>query len=1401
MDWPLALFSALGGLEVPTRLVRAFKEAGFECAVVALEALYAEPGRADALGVLWVGEDWDGGFAALERLPLETIRRNTVLVGPDPPGNIGPRIRRAGGLTFLRDPVPGWLLPILVETVERARREHPLAILGALRTLSESVDDNPLAVLKRVADVGGRLLHADRAMASIFAPEGGRLVLVEGENGVSPQPWTPGAEAREPPGGVPELAARQREIIVVSDVAWSRVSQVQSGYAYYGAAVSAPVHATFDGLVEPDAPLSATLDFYWIDPFLPTAGEMRILDVLATLAGATLLRLAERQRLSQAHVASTAALAELPRVYPATAERDVTLPGLPVGAWTHGGPRSLEAEVRDFVRKLMRAHAACPQLEELWVRATPSTRSEPTWASLGAPPDVLRPPVTDEQLAGASLTRGEPLAVPGPRARWALVLPLGGGQPQMGTLVAIFRTRAGAAMARGDLMAMAADLELGVRMIRRAADSGGVVRLSRKVASDQEPGVVLHEMTQLVRDRMSSDGCRVFVVRQTAEGARVSLLSHTASEERGADLGPIRDDRGLLDWVLVHDDWLAVANAQPAARTGLDPEIGQTGKHGQVSVLARTRRSADAAATRGRGERVRLLVPLHSLDRAAGVLEVWRVTDQPYDVDLDTASLLHFAPHVASACRRVLQIESGHSELRAISTLTRALANTTRLTDAAAALLAEVGTLASAPHALLLHHDPSRPGHLFYGGLWSAESSQTPAMEAALRGLHLDCWTDPFDWERQIAEVAPGLLARAGLGAFRVRDLMQLPRGAGEWPQAAVVYLDRPASARPHAPFGQDLSEHTARSFLQYAGALIQDQLRALISRTVEQLGGPADGSGNPTQVLAQAARLLHEATGATAVIAYAGEGVDMPAVAAAPPMEDLERLRVVPGSLTAICVEEGQTVRVLDVTDPRDPNQRRMDKEALARVQRALGWKKTRSWMSVPVVRERRVVGLIKVMSSDHGPFLGPVAEELCEAVAARAAWEIHKGRRRLMLEELNHEVNRLAGLEGDQLTAGLVRSLESWVARYIRPDTGVAFVARAHYGPVAGSASDGVQPEQIARLDELSREGARRAFHFRAHAAATADPASGRPPLPWGGLAEPLILPGEARFEGHLYLLHVDPFPAEARAPLAEAAREVSLLLNGERLRQEWVLRAGLFRHAFLGPAQGLTSTARMLARIAERGGQDEKIDKLKLQVEKEAENIRLWRENQRLYMGAAIEIRPRPQPLKPVIERCIDRYRSFLQEKRGVTMRLDWREKGSLEFSFDSDAIDLALSNLLDNATKYAFFNREIVVGVQSDARSVSIWVEDVGHPIPERLKDEIYRVGKRIDWKDPLRPIPGQGLGLPMARAVVEAHHGTLSHTCEPEGQVPADADRGGRQPYRVRFLMKLPHHWHSSRRSR
>jgi K+-sensing histidine kinase KdpD len=64
------------------------------------------------------------------------------------------------------------------------------------------------------------------------------------------------------------------------------------------------------------------------------------------------------------------------------------------------------------------------------------------------------------------------------------------------------------------------------------------------------------------------------------------------------------------------------------------------------------------------------------------------------------------------------------------------------------------------------------------------------------------------------------------------------------------------------------------------------------------------------------------------------------------------------------------------------------------------------------------------------------------------------------------------------------------------------------------------------------------------------------------------------------------------------------------------------------------------------------------------------------------------------------------------------------------------------------------------------------------------------GKRLDFGDPFRIIRGEGLGLALARAMIEAHEGRLTHSCEQDGAGPAEA----RTPYRVRFTIQLPTRW-------
>ncbi|MQA34708.1 sensor histidine kinase [Modestobacter roseus] len=91
-------------------------------------------------------------------------------------------------------------------------------------------------------------------------------------------------------------------------------------------------------------------------------------------------------------------------------------------------------------------------------------------------------------------------------------------------------------------------------------------------------------------------------------------------------------------------------------------------------------------------------------------------------------------------------------------------------------------------------------------------------------------------------------------------------------------------------------------------------------------------------------------------------------------------------------------------------------------------------------------------------------------------------------------------------------------------------------------------------------------------------------------------------------------------------------------------------------------------------------------------------------------------------------------------------------------DYDLLSLAVVNLVDNAVKYTPTGGTVEVRARETAGSVLIEVADTGAGIdPTDLPhvwEELYRSPRA-------RRVPGSGLGLPLVRAVVERHGGTVA----------------------------------------
>ncbi len=128
---------------------------------------------------------------------------------------------------------------------------------------------------------------------------------------------------------------------------------------------------------------------------------------------------------------------------------------------------------------------------------------------------------------------------------------------------------------------------------------------------------------------------------------------------------------------------------------------------------------------------------------------------------------------------------------------------------------------------------------------------------------------------------------------------------------------------------------------------------------------------------------------------------------------------------------------------------------------------------------------------------------------------------------------------------------------------------------------------------------------------------------------------------------------------------------------------------------------------------------------------------------------------------------RYEDFA-ELQGKKLAVDARFGGSVEA--DEDKLRQVLGILLDNALKYTESGDSVTVSTRGQGTKCAITVADTGCGIApedrERAFERFYRADKARS-----RETGGHGLGLSLARAIVEAHGGTIAlEANEPRGTV-------------------------------
>lgn len=246
---------------------------------------------------------------------------------------------------------------------------------------------------------------------------------------------------------------------------------------------------------------------------------------------------------------------------------------------------------------------------------------------------------------------------------------------------------------------------------------------------------------------------------------------------------------------------------------------------------------------------------------------------------------------------------------------------------------------------------------------------------------------------------------------------------------------------------------------------------------------------------------------------------------------------------------------------------------------------------------------------------------------------------------------------------------------------------------------------------------------------------------------------LAGEVReLEEH----HRERLNPETTRELTSLVRNLNRLLKSERERYD-KYRTTLtdLTHSLKTPLAVLQSTLRSLR--SEKLSVSEAEPVMLEQISRISQQIGYYLHRASMRGGSMLLSREL-HPVAPLLDSLTSALNKVYQRK-GVDITLDI----SPEISFVGEQNDFmeVMGNLLDNACKYCLEFVEVSAHQLDD--KLHIVVEDDGPGIPASQRDLVFDRGQRADT---LRP--GQGVGLSVAREIVEQYEGQILASESPLG---------------------------------
>lgn len=230
------------------------------------------------------------------------------------------------------------------------------------------------------------------------------------------------------------------------------------------------------------------------------------------------------------------------------------------------------------------------------------------------------------------------------------------------------------------------------------------------------------------------------------------------------------------------------------------------------------------------------------------------------------------------------------------------------------------------------------------------------------------------------------------------------------------------------------------------------------------------------------------------------------------------------------------------------------------------------------------------------------------------------------------------------------------------------------------------------------------------------------------------------------------------------AEQGRERALDEAREAIRAREVFLS-IASHELRTPVTSIVGIAQLLKRTHDRGRLTEERLHNQLATLNRASTYLATLTNDlldvsRIERGAVL--------LRPVEMDLAELLHDILRENEWTSHRILVEVSGaSFVAMLDPNRVRQVVVNVLDNAVKYSPDADRVMVRLQHDGAGYRVDVEDFGIGLPSRFEEDIFSPFQRASNAS-AAAIPGMGLGLYIAKRIMEQHGGRLEARSDGEG---------------------------------